>query len=96
MRNDGGRVTVLALGRPSVLLEFLGRLQGEAPPLARITGISATPVPGAAAAGHGFTVLASGAGAGNGEIPPDSATCPACLRELLDPADRRYRYPFLN
>ena len=45
----------------------------------------------------GFAVVAStGAGARRSPVPADTATCDDCLAELRDPADRRYRYPFLN
>ncbi len=44
----------------------------------------------------GFKVLASIARDGAREVPPDLATCSDCLAELFDPADRRYRYPFIN
>ena len=46
---------------------------------------------------QGFHIVASEVlGRVNTGIPADAATCPDCLRELLDPADRRFRYPFLN
>ena len=46
---------------------------------------------------RGFAILASDArGTAVGAVPADAATCADCLAELRDPADRRYRYPFVN
>ena len=43
-----------------------------------------------------FRIVDSVASGRSALIPPDIATCDDCLRELFDPADRRYRYPFMN
>ncbi|MDP3483486.1 MAG: carbamoyltransferase HypF, partial [Sulfuricella sp.] len=44
----------------------------------------------------GFKILESRSGHAHTGITPDAATCPACLAEIFDPANRRYRYPFTN
>jgi hydrogenase maturation protein HypF len=77
--------------------DFIRRLPVEAPPLSRIINISVTPLP---LQGYtGFTIQESRARTGSDSmtfVSSDVSVCPDCLRELNDPADRRYRYPFIN
>jgi hydrogenase maturation protein HypF len=93
--NDTDGVTIEVEGREARLNSFLARLRAEAPPLARIDAVAITnlPVIGESA----FRIAASHQkGHVSTGIPADAATCADCLRELFDPTDRRYRYPFLN
>jgi len=93
--NDTDGVTIALEGVPARIDVFFVRLQKEKPPLARIDAVevcSAKPL-----GETGFRIVLSAVlGKVATGIPADAATCDDCLRELLDPADRRYRYPFLN
>jgi hydrogenase maturation protein HypF len=74
---------------------FLAALCEEPPPLARIEGMEVTSLPGQGKTG--FNIRAStGDGTGQTAIVPDSATCTACLDEMLDPSSRFYLYPFVT
>jgi hydrogenase maturation protein HypF len=65
-----------------------------APPQARVDSVV---VEARRPTGGGvFEIRASERLGASALIPPDLATCDDCLRELFDPAGRRYRYPFLN
>ncbi|MDP1570859.1 MAG: carbamoyltransferase HypF [Vicinamibacterales bacterium] len=93
--NDSEGVTIDAFGSSAALDRFERQLRAVPPAAARIRAIAASP----AAVEHlsTFEIVASLPGGGRHvSIPPDLATCPACLAELTDPADRRYRYPFIN
>jgi hydrogenase maturation protein HypF len=93
--NDTGGVTIEIEGPTERVEAFRRRLEAEAPPLSRIDSVALieAQVTGQA----GFRIHASdGAGQVSTGIPADAATCADCLRELLDPNDRRFRYPFLN
>lgn len=93
--NDTDGVTIEIEGPEERVGAFRMRLRREAPPLARIDSIAARPIP--LTGERGFRIVASEIhGHVSTGIPADAATCADCLRELLDPADRRYRYPFLN
>ncbi len=94
--NTSQGVVIEAEGLAADLDRFLQSLTTEAPPLARITSIrqkKLATVPDRPS----FTILESRNGcASQTMIPADIALCDACRKELLDPADRRYRYPFIN
>ncbi len=74
---------------------FLHGLREQAPPLSHIEEITFTPGP---PAGYDkFEIRHSIAEEGKYQlVSPDIATCPDCLREIFDPKDRRFRYPFTN
>ncbi len=95
-RNEAGEVRLVVEGGESAIARFLEELRSQAPPLARIQGLDVTPIPVERRAG--FRVMASGAvdPARRLPLPPDVAVCHACLEELFDPANRRYRYPFIT
>jgi hydrogenase maturation protein HypF len=93
--NDTDGLTIQIEGPEARVEAFLARMQTETPPLARIDAVELREL--VFAGDSGFRIVASEVlGRVSTGIPADAATCPDCLRELLDPADRRYRYPFLN
>ena len=93
--NDTSGVTIEIEGPADRIEAFCSRLRAEAPPLSRIDSVTAREAPPTGETG--FRIVTSEArGQVSTGIPADAATCPDCLRELLDPHDRRYRYPFLN
>ncbi len=95
VRNDGEGVEIEAWGDAGALSRFTRRIGAEAPPLARIDAIESEGLDGAAPEGP-FRIAESARGGIATGIVPDAATCPACLADILDPANRRYRYAFTN
>ena len=93
--NHSGGVDIEVEGPKAALEAFITDLQAQAPPLARIESLEAQSVP---LQGFGpFEIRHSQSQEGLYQlISPDVATCPDCLHELMDPKDRRYRYPFIN
>jgi hydrogenase maturation protein HypF len=95
VRNTVAGVTIEVQGPDDTLGRFLRSLETEAPPLARIAALSVEEV--ACLPDTDFTIHRSEAGEhADTLIAPDIATCADCLHELLDPADRRCGYPFIN
>ena len=93
--NDVTGVFAEVEGPAAVVREFLLSLEQDAPPLARIErvtteNLSLNGLPG-------FSIAPSEPGGQRSTlVSADSAACDDCLRELADPADRRFGYPFIN
>ena len=95
IRNTSSGVTLMLEGGTDDLERFLAALPKEAPPLAVIEEITKRPVP--VQGYRDFTIIGSERqNERNTLISPDIAICADCLRELKDPTDRRYAFPFIN
>jgi hydrogenase maturation protein HypF len=97
VRNDNAGVTIEAFGSAGALDAFVDRLahDGSRPAAAVVDRMIEETI--AFEDANDFAIVPSAAtGAAHVSIPPDLATCPACLAETRDPADRRYRYAFTN
>lgn len=98
--NAGDGVHVEAHASGAAVDGFVAALSEHAPDAARVERVEVAEL----AAGtwdavdeQGFRIVASqDQTAHTTLISPDIATCDDCLRELFDPADRRYHYPFIN
>lgn len=95
IRNTSSGVTMELEGEGEAIRRFLTALPTEAPPLAVIESITNREIP--MKGFETFTIIGSERqDERNTLISPDISICADCLRELRDPADRRYRYPFIN
>ncbi len=93
--NNAAGVIIEAEGNADALDNFENTLRNDAPPLAHVAHISSEWLP--ALGERTFRIVPST----NNEqkrawISPDASVCDDCLRELFDPNNRRYRYPFIN
>lgn len=93
--NDSAGVFIEVEGSAAALDRFERELCVAPPPLALVEAVAVETIPPRGEAD--FRIVESAAQPGVGtSISPDICICDDCLRELFDPSDRRYRYPFIN
>ena len=93
--NTAAGVKILATGKPAALDNFLHQLRADAPPLAVIDSLTTEAAEPPAT--DSFQIIASDSSEEiDIVVPPDISICDDCRQELLNPSDRRYRYPLNN
>ncbi len=96
VRNCTEGVLIEACSTDERLAHFIRRIQAEAPPLAVIASLVHHYLPDDCRE-FDFTIRESSEGGGHtAHVAPDAALCADCLRELFDPANRRFRHPFIT
>ncbi|PIX95621.1 MAG: carbamoyltransferase HypF [Hydrogenophilales bacterium CG_4_9_14_3_um_filter_63_34] len=95
VRNDAAGVEVRLEGDAAAIADFTRRLPKVLPPLAQVRDLAWSDTPATGEFSE-FSIVESGAGQAATLIGPDTAVCRDCLAELFDPADRRWRYAFIN
>jgi len=94
--NDAAGATIVVQGPPARVDRFADRLLEELPPLAEVRHCRREPLP-VEPRERGFSIRPSAGGElDDAQVTPDTCTCADCLRELFDPADPRWQYPFIN
>ena len=93
--NTSSGVDIEVQGPEESINAFYDSIEAERPPLAHIASMDRCEIP--VTDGKGFEIRESRAGEERKAlISPDVSICSDCLRELTDPRDRRFRYPFIN
>lgn len=95
--NDARGVVIVAQASPRQLEAFIHALRQEHPALAKIASLNSSPKHNAPVF-ESFEIIASKTGGAKASawIPADTFVCDDCLKEMRDPTDRRYLYPFIN
>ena len=102
VRNTSAGLEGILEGDPEDLEHFIRELKSSPPPMAQIEAVRTENAGGSTDPAQNvrnfdrFTIRGSRIRAGATLISPDIAMCPECEAELYNPADRRYRYPFIN
>ena len=97
VRNDSHGVLIEVDGDEAILATFISDLSTEAPPLAKINKIELLLQTVVQQTHFDFQIIKSQlTGIASTMVPVDSHVCDECLREINDPQDRRYQYPFIN
>ena len=96
VQNDSTGAELALCGTPEAIATFRAELPGRLPAAAQIQQVEESAAPAGFPSGFEIRASPEASGARIAGILPDLATCPDCLREMLDPRNRRFRYPFTN